>query len=369
MAQAKQIDFLLAGVRNPETDEPLSGGAVYCYEAGTSTATNLYIARDTTEGQATNPVILDAEGKASVFGDGVYKFIIRDQADESAEIVYEIDGAEYKAAVAASSSVGPLAADLDAGGYNIVNMAAGTEAGDAVEWQQWQNNIDALETAIAAVQTNVDDQTFLELDDTPASFSGAGSKLVRVNAGATALEFVDPGTAVSKAFTDLTDTPSAYTGSAGMAAIVNSGESALEFGYPDAKTIQGVDVDTTAPTNGQVLQYDSGTSKYVPTTPSTSGSIVRTEVFSGSSTSVTITAPTDYSGTALFVSVFHDINVCSTFDIATAASLGYVRIINRGGENADRVYDWTLTVFKGAGETYTISGRLMQKIIVYSALA
>ena len=34
------------------------------------------------------------------------------------------------------------------------------------------------------------DPTFLALTDTPSSFTGAGSKLVKVNSGATALEFV-----------------------------------------------------------------------------------------------------------------------------------------------------------------------------------
>lgn len=368
MAEAKQIDFLLAGIRNPETDEPLSGGAVYCYEAGTSTAVNLYIARDTTEGPATNPVILDAEGKASVFGNGVYKFVIRDQADESAEIIYEVDGVEYKAIVTASGSIGPLTSDLDAAGYKIKNVGTGSEAGDVVEWQQWQNNIDALEAAISAVQTNVDEQTFLKLGDTPASYSGAALRIPRVNTGETAIEFVDPQTAVTKSFLQLTDTPGAYTGEAGKAPLVNAGESGLIFGFPDAKTIQGVDVDSTPPIDGQILRYDGGTSKYIPATPSTSGSIVRTVAFSGATPTVTISAPTDYPGTAWLVSVTHNTNIVSTFDPAVAAALGYVRLLNRGGENADRNYDFIIYVSKGTGESYTFTTGLIQRIVVLSQI-
>lgn len=371
MAQAKQIDFLLAGVRNPETDEPLTGGAVYCYQAGTTTPINLYTSRDIDgENQAPNPVILDAEGKAEVFGNGVYKFIIRDQADESAEIVMEVDGVEYTAVVSESGGVGPLVEDLDAAGFRMINMGAGTEAGDAVEWQQWQNNIDALEAATAAVQTNLNNKTFVSLTDTPASFSGAGLKLVRVNTGATALEFVDQASAVSKSFLQLTDTPDAYTSQAGKAVLVNSGESAVEFGYPDAKTIQGKGVDTTAPTNGQILVYNSTSGKYEPTTPSATGSLVRTSVFSGSSTSVAIASPTDYPGTALYFHVQFDAagDMVAMMDAAATSSLGYYRVVNRGGENADRNYDMLLYVSKGSGDSYTFSGRLIKRVIVYSQI-
>jgi hypothetical protein len=60
---------------------------------------------------------------------------------------------------------------------------------------------------------------FPDLADTPANYSGAGTQSVRVNAGATALEFVDSD------FLSLTDTLSSYTGYGFIA--VNGGGTAL----------------------------------------------------------------------------------------------------------------------------------------------
>lgn len=65
--------------------------------------------------------------------------------------------------------------------------------------------------------------SFLDLSDTPNSYSGQATKIVRVNAGATALEFVDP------TFLALTDTPSSFSGAGSKLVKVNSGATALEF--------------------------------------------------------------------------------------------------------------------------------------------
>ena len=95
--------------------------------------------------------------------------------------------------------------------------------------------------------------TFLSLTDTPNSYSGQGSKIVRVNAGATALEFVDP------TFLALTDTPSAYTSSGLKLVRVNSGATALEFSSP---TFLSLD-DTPASFSGagsKLVMVNSGAS-------------------------------------------------------------------------------------------------------------
>lgn len=65
--------------------------------------------------------------------------------------------------------------------------------------------------------------SFLELSDTPNSFSGAGLQAVRVNAGATALEFF------TNSFLLLSDTPDTYVAAATFTVKVNSGATALEF--------------------------------------------------------------------------------------------------------------------------------------------
>lgn len=69
--------------------------------------------------------------------------------------------------------------------------------------------------------------SFVELTDTPSSFSGAGGYHVKVNSGATALEFVATP-AVYDEFTDLTDTPASYSGLGGRLLRVNAGETAVE---------------------------------------------------------------------------------------------------------------------------------------------
>ena len=69
---------------------------------------------------------------------------------------------------------------------------------------------------------------FIGLSDVPANYASAGSKFVKVNAGATGLEFV-VGEVIASAFIDLTDAPSLYTGSAEKIVAVNITENALEF--------------------------------------------------------------------------------------------------------------------------------------------
>jgi hypothetical protein len=60
--------------------EPLAGGLLYTYEAGTSTPKATYT--DSTEAtENANPVVLDASGRANVWlGTGAYKFILRTSA-------------------------------------------------------------------------------------------------------------------------------------------------------------------------------------------------------------------------------------------------------------------------------------------------
>lgn len=64
---------------------------------------------------------------------------------------------------------------------------------------------------------------FLELSDTPAAYAGSGGHKVRVNSGATALEFIDD------TLLSLDDTPSSYAGVAGYRLVVNSTPDAVEF--------------------------------------------------------------------------------------------------------------------------------------------
>lgn len=90
MGRAVQVELLMAGFTD-ESGEPLAGGKVYSYEAGTSTAKTLYTDLGQTTA-ATNPVVLDAQGRALVFGEGAYKFVIKDADDVT---LYTWDNLQY----------------------------------------------------------------------------------------------------------------------------------------------------------------------------------------------------------------------------------------------------------------------------------
>lgn len=61
--------------------DPLSGGKLYAYEAGTSTPKDTYTTEDESVANA-NPVILDANGYADVWlASGSYKLVLTDSAD------------------------------------------------------------------------------------------------------------------------------------------------------------------------------------------------------------------------------------------------------------------------------------------------
>ncbi len=101
---ARQCDFLLNGYRNPNTDEPLENGEVYTYIDGSSTTSNLWLDRDKVN-IANNPITLDSQGRAEVFGDGNYKFEIYEQRDDDGTIgahVETLNGLEFLTALQSS---------------------------------------------------------------------------------------------------------------------------------------------------------------------------------------------------------------------------------------------------------------------------
>lgn len=64
-----------------DNGDPLSGGKLYSYTAGTLTAKSTYTTHAGNVANA-NPVVLDSEGRASVWlGTGSYRFILKDSAD------------------------------------------------------------------------------------------------------------------------------------------------------------------------------------------------------------------------------------------------------------------------------------------------
>jgi hypothetical protein len=75
----EQVDFLIGGLTN-SSGQPLNGGKVYSYTAGTTSNKTTYqdIAKTTPHA---NPIVLDSQGKKLVFADGSYKFRIDNSSD------------------------------------------------------------------------------------------------------------------------------------------------------------------------------------------------------------------------------------------------------------------------------------------------
>lgn len=117
--KAQSIQFLLSQVRN--TSGPLSGGKVYFYAAGTSTLKTVWLDRSKTTAAA-NPYTLDSNGTAQLYGDGVYKIIIKTSAGvtvynrdnqsfrDISGLVYDV--ADYASLAAAVASIGSTKATL-----------------------------------------------------------------------------------------------------------------------------------------------------------------------------------------------------------------------------------------------------------------
>lgn len=68
--------------------DPLVGGKVYTYAAGTSTPKTTYQDSAATIANA-NPVILDSRGEAVIFWDGSYKVVLKDSLENT---IYTVDG-------------------------------------------------------------------------------------------------------------------------------------------------------------------------------------------------------------------------------------------------------------------------------------
>lgn len=123
-ARALLVDFLVSGVLDT-TGNPLAGGKVYTYDAGTLTPKSLYTGPTKTGLTAANPYTLDGNGKAQLYGDGAYKFIIKTSADVT---LYTYDNVDLYAFVATASATFFNVLDYGAIGSGLVDDTAGIQA-------------------------------------------------------------------------------------------------------------------------------------------------------------------------------------------------------------------------------------------------
>lgn len=188
MADGQLVWFLAGGIYHP-TYGALEGGKIYTYTAGTTSTKDLYTDVELTT-TASNPVILDSNGRAVVYGDGLYKFVIKDAYDTTIVTIDDIeirsiesmlsdpsdpfgstfyqtnfiassvttidlavtDGAfsgdvsvtgdlSVNATATLSALSATLTADLDANGYRIVNLPAASDPTDAVRLSDLSSEI------------------------------------------------------------------------------------------------------------------------------------------------------------------------------------------------------------------------------------
>lgn len=100
---AIQVEFIMNGVHD-RSGGVLAGGSVYTYAAGTNVFKALYLDRDKTA-PTTGPVTLDSEGKATVYADGLYKFVIK---DSSGVTIKTLDDLSFADLVGETSFAAPV---------------------------------------------------------------------------------------------------------------------------------------------------------------------------------------------------------------------------------------------------------------------
>lgn len=115
-------------------------------------------------------------------------------------------------------------------GSNSTKLLAVRSDGTGLEWVTSSANIN----------------TFLDLTDTPSSYSGSANLTVKVNSGATGLIFAQPK------LTDAIDFPSSYGAAAAKFLRVNPGATAVEFHVP---VVADLSDGPGAPTSPNALKY------------------------------------------------------------------------------------------------------------------
>lgn len=150
-ADGAVIPFLLSGLVDL-SQTALSGGQVYTYAAGTTTPKAIYADKALTSAYS-QPLVLDSDGRAIAYGDGLYKFVIKDNASNT---VFTADNVEINslAAVLADAS-DPFGTDLTQTNLTVTNLtvASATITTLAALQPTTLNGLSMNSTTITAVAT------------------------------------------------------------------------------------------------------------------------------------------------------------------------------------------------------------------------
>lgn len=105
--------------------DPLNGGKVYFYIAGTSTLKDTYSDYALTTAN-TNPVILDSRGEAQIYGSGQYKVVVKDSSDNTIETMDNVTASQSALDTSYNSETVESALTRHDGFDGLTAMRAGT---------------------------------------------------------------------------------------------------------------------------------------------------------------------------------------------------------------------------------------------------
>ena len=128
-ATAQQVDFALSGVignsNTPAYDgKALAGGKIYFYDPGTTDTRKTWKEAAKTNEQA-QPVILDTNGKAEIYADGLYDIKIDDADDVTVDTTDKVFYSAEAAAVFIIQSVSADTTLANTGRIVLVDSTAG----------------------------------------------------------------------------------------------------------------------------------------------------------------------------------------------------------------------------------------------------
>lgn len=163
---------------------PLVGGKIYTYVAGTTTPLATYTDKD--EGtENANPIILDANGEASIWvGDAFYKFVIADANDVVLRTIDKVTSASDVTAEATAAQVAAEAAQAAAEAARDAALTAETNAETAeTNAETAETNAETAQAAAeAARDAALTAETNAELAETNAEAAQVAAESARDDA-------------------------------------------------------------------------------------------------------------------------------------------------------------------------------------------
>jgi hypothetical protein len=257
--RAVQIEALLNGLVD-KSGEMLSAGLVYTYEAGTSTVKTCWSDSGKTT-EASNPIVLDAYGRAQIYGDGLYKLVVKD-SDETT--LYTWDNVKLQAntfsvvAKIADYEVDPdddlVLVDCTSGAVTI-SFATVSEYSHPVTVQKTDSGTNAITVNPYSTET-VDGEATITIDEQYCSIVFyPGSATWTTNRGyatlaATATEADHATTADSATNADTVDSIHASATATANKLLACNGDAKLPGSITgDADTVDSIHASATATAN------------------------------------------------------------------------------------------------------------------------